>query len=119
MLALILAAALGQVAPSTNAPPDPPTEATGHPKVAPRPKDGPLRYYPEQAWRDRVEGSAIIHCTVTLDGKLKDCKILSETPAGAGFGEAALKMSSLFVMKPARQDVESWINIPIRFKLPN
>jgi TonB family protein len=89
----------------------------------PQPTTGPLRYYPEAAWRDGIEGSAVIHCNLTAEksAKLTDCKVLNEQPAGAGFGEAAMRMSSLFVMRPRMRDgspVEGEVSIPIRFKLP-
>jgi TonB family protein len=45
-------------------------------------------------------GSAAISCTITAEGALSDCKVTDEDPPGAGFGEAALRMSTLFRMRP-------------------
>ena len=40
-----------------------------------------------------AEGEALVRvqCVAQADGHLTDCKILSEQPAGQGFGEAALR----------------------------
>lgn len=35
-----------------------------------------------------TDGSAELSCTVTADGSLQRCRVLSETPRGAGFGTA-------------------------------
>lgn len=35
-------------------------------------------------------GQVTLNCGVTPNGPLTDCRIVNETPAGAGFGEAAL-----------------------------
>ena len=43
---------------------------------------------PEQA-SERF-ASVRVECTLELGGGLSDCRILSETPPGMGFGEAAL-----------------------------
>jgi TonB family protein len=82
-----------------------------------------LRYYPARAERMGIEGVASISCFVTIEGALRNCVVKSEEPAGAGFGEAALNMATLFKMRPATRDgkpVESVmpITIPIRFTLP-
>lgn len=39
-----------------------------------------------------TSGKAILGCVAAKDGKLIDCKILKEDPAGQGFGEAALSV---------------------------
>ena len=36
------------------------------------------------------QGGVMIECVVDGAGRLMDCKVLSEEPAGPGFGEAAL-----------------------------
>ena len=35
-------------------------------------------------------GQVTVNCGVTPNGPLTECRIVNETPAGAGFGEAAL-----------------------------
>jgi protein TonB len=68
-------------------------------------------------------GSAKIYCVVTASGTLSECTVASESPADFGFGDAALKMSKLFKMKPQTQDGQpvggAHINIPIRFQVPS
>lgn len=102
--------------------------ADGAPPVSPdwagkpKPANPVLQYYPAQARRMNVEGKAVLGCTVTAAGELTDCVVNSEDPEGMGFGDAALKLSKLFKMHPARTSdgslTQSHINIPIRFQLP-
>lgn len=81
-----------------------------------------MRYYPARAERMSVEGAATITCDVTALGLLSGCVVVSETPPDFGFGDAALKMSSLFKMRPATRDgvavAGGKVTVPIRFKLP-
>ena len=69
-----------------------------------------------------IEGRAVIHCSVDARGQLNACSVVSEEPETAGFGEAAMKLSKLFKMKPQTKDGApvdgGQINIPIAFKLP-
>ncbi|HZZ67816.1 MAG TPA: energy transducer TonB [Phenylobacterium sp.] len=83
--------------------------------------DPMLRYYPEQAQRNHIEGVATVGCTVTPEGKLTDCVVLSEDPPNWGFGEAALKLTPLFKMRRATKGgagAPEQIHLPIRFELP-
>lgn len=54
--------------------------------------------YPQQALRDGLEGQVRLACTLTEDRAL-DCAVQSETPAGAGFGDAALQLSRLYIVR--------------------
>jgi TonB family protein len=80
------------------------------------------RYYPERAARMGQGGKATISCVVDEKGLLVDCALVSETPPGEGFGEAALRMSRLFRMKPKTVDGQpvtgAQVRIPIAFKTP-
>jgi TonB family protein len=81
-----------------------------------------VEFYPPEAVKAGVDGAATIGCGVSLEGRLTDCKVLDEAPAQAGFGEAALKLSERFQMKPMSRDGQpvagGKIRIPIRFMLP-
>lgn len=78
--------------------------------------------YPPAAAKAKVEGRATLGCDVAADGALAGCKVLSEAPAGAGFGEAAMKMSARFRMKPMSRDghpvAGGVVRIPFKFLLP-
>jgi periplasmic protein TonB len=50
------------------------------------------RYYPERAAKAHVSGVARLDCQVASTGDLSGCKVVSESPTGFGFGQAALKM---------------------------
>lgn len=56
--------------------------------------------YPAEASATNLAGSAAVECTVAPDGGLKDCVVTSETPAGAGFGAAAVAIAGKFQMPP-------------------
>ena len=50
--------------------------------------------YPAQAkWKS---GRAVLACRLSQTGRATDCAVAEETPAGMGFGEAALKLAPLF-----------------------
>jgi protein TonB len=105
------------------APPPPHVSIITRPDWTQRPNaDDLARYYPERAQRTETAGRATISCTVTAKGTLSNCSVVSEDPADMGFGDAAMKMSKLFKMRPKTQDgapVEGGqVQIPIRFQLP-
>ena len=92
------------------APPAPPS----HVAVVTNPdwvhKPGPdefAQYYPPRAMDLGKEGVATISCTVTAKGTLAGCSVSGEDPSGFGFGEAALKISRFFRMKPKQIDGQS------------
>jgi protein TonB len=79
------------------------------------------RYYPDRAREDGVSGRASMRCTVTARGTLTGCRVLSESPAGAGFGAATLRTASRYRMRPQQengQPVEGGsVTIPVVWQL--
>ena len=68
------------------------------------------RYYPSGAVDRGLSGVATLQCMVTAAGSLRGCQVTGETPAGAGFGKAALQLSAFFHMSPRapRKTVRRW-----------
>lgn len=46
-----------------------------------------------EAKRARVDGMVTLRCTIRLDSRLENCRVLSETPSGFGFGAAAVRIA--------------------------
>jgi TonB family protein len=80
------------------------------------------KFYPEGAQRQGLEGLGFVSCTVTARGLLESCTVTREEPPGAGFGEAALRLATLFKMRPHREHGKAvpggTVVLPIRFRLP-
>jgi TonB family protein len=77
--------------------------------------------YPERAQREERSGHAVISCKTNVGGYLTDCRVESESPAGYGFGAAALSMADEFKIAPGmREGVlhEGHVRIPIAFRMP-
>jgi TonB family protein len=76
--------------------------------------------YPAHAQRHDIEGRAVIVCQVAHDGRLADCRVVSETPMGEDFGVAAIALSQKFRMLPPPDgDAKpAEVTIPILFKMP-
>jgi TonB family protein len=82
--------------------------------------DDMAKVYPPRAQRMNQAGAASIRCTIDTAGSLQDCVVVRESPAGFGFGAAALSLAAYFKMKPAQRDgrpIKSVLTIPIRFAL--
>jgi len=79
-----------------------------------------LEVFPTEAYKRGVSGRALINCISTVQGALTDCVTLDETPAGMGFGGAAIALTPQFLMKPGQRGGKpalSSISIPVVFKL--
>jgi protein TonB len=77
--------------------------------------------YPSQAQEDNVEGEASIDCAVSGDGRLYDCAVVSEHPAGKGFGRATLSLTSRFRMRSTTESGHAVaghrVRVPVRWRL--
>src|ERR1022692_4290605 len=74
-------------------PPTIPAKPTPAPMATQSP-DAMLAFYPAAARAAGLEGAAVIHCVRNEHLALKGCALVSETPAGHGFGAAALAMAA-------------------------
>lgn len=83
---------------------------------------GNLRY-PYLAWRDSVEGVAVVSFTVEKDGSVTDAKVVRDP--GAGTGAEALRLVNLMAAQEKRWTpgeqagklVQVRFNLPVKFKL--
>lgn len=74
------------------------------------------RYYPDIARRkDVVGGQASLNCQVTPKGTLNECAVVTENPAGLGFGDAGLKLTRLMKVDPAKG---STVEFTVNFRRP-
>ena len=81
-----------------------------------------LSVWPRDAFKKGYGGKAIIACQVSVQGGLRECAVESESPAGAGFGGAAIALTPQFLMKPATRDgvpVVGPVRIPVIFPTPD
>jgi TonB family protein len=99
------------IPPSPRGIPAPPAHAPATPRTGPaiisnpdweRMPDGDqlADLYPDLAREFGVFGKARIQCRVLADGRLSDCFVLSEAPAGFDFGDATLRAARYFKMRP-------------------
>lgn len=54
--------------------------------------------------RSRRAGRGEARCTVRADMRLEACRIISESPSGAGFGQAALSAAAYYRFRPYMRD---------------
>jgi TonB family protein len=81
-----------------------------------------VAYYPMAAKAAGVQGAATIRCTITPQGARTDCSLLSEMPAGEGFGSAALAIAAVTANIPGiyvgrQAQADHTITLNIDFKL--
>lgn len=78
--------------------------------------------YPPLALQLGIEGRSTLSCSVTTEGRLRNCVSIGTTPSGLGFDSGALKLAESFRMTPKMENGRprpgGTVNIPIRFVLP-
>jgi protein TonB len=75
------------------------------------------RYYPRRAIDRNQEGRVTLDCIVDVDGRL-NCTVTSEEPDGWGFGDAAMRISRQFQMRPMLQNGQPTAGGRYRLVLP-
>jgi protein TonB len=83
--------------------------------TAPEPPATPVRDVEAVGARTVREGVVTLECTVLQDGRVSRCVVLSETPPGQGFGEAALRKARQARLSP--QNAGGKIRFTTRFQL--
>lgn len=63
-----------------------------------------------------TEGTVEMECRVAASGRLTDCIVLSESPRGKGFGQAALEAASRARLR-ARSGSDAKVRFTTRFRL--
>ena len=63
-----------------------------------------VRAYPRAALAARRSGRVLLRCRIGADSRLEGCRVVEETPAGEGFGAAALRASTYFRFRPPTVD---------------
>ncbi|MDO1559217.1 TonB family protein [Brevundimonas sp. 2R-24] len=77
--------------------------------------------FPAEALRRNIRsGSVTLRCRVIHDGSAQHCEVIEESPAGMGFGEAALRAAAQFRFRSERGGPGSGavVTIPLRFEAP-
>jgi TonB family protein len=77
--------------------------------------------YPMRALRERVEGRGVVTCTVNARGAMENCAVSEDTPAGYGFGAAALSLTGSFRLHMQGGPISpgGQVRIPLGFRLPS
>lgn len=77
--------------------------------------------YPVGAKASGTPGRATVECSVSAQGAMNGCTVLSESPAGAGFGRATLSVAGKFRMAATDEDGRSVgggsVRIPMMWRL--
>jgi TonB family protein len=69
--------------------------------------------------RDPGQGRASVDCRVLADGRVKDCRLVSEDPVGANVGSFALQLARNTRVAPDDRRIQSGrIVLTFRMKLP-
>jgi TonB family protein len=78
------------------------------------------RLGPPDAVQARTSGRVTLDCSLDAAGRLRDCSVMAESPAGAGFGASALRLASLYRLARTREvNLDgSRLTFVMRFRYP-
>ena len=118
MAVSILAQLLASALLSTSAEAQDAGGSAAAPMAPPASTCGSPIYDAKHGCRVMEAGSAKLQCQVMADGSLLSCTVVSEDPAGKGFGEAAMHMAMTQKVKadPNRPAAGIKATIPFNFK---
>lgn len=69
------------------------------------------------AMTEPIRAWTTMECVVVEDGRLDQCRIVSERPEGYGFGEKALEMAREFQMRTTTESGESTVGSRVRIPM--
>lgn len=79
------------------------------------------RFYPKDARLAKIEGTVLMSCFVLRLDRVKDCKLIGESPEGHGFGRAAMRARSDFRIQvhnqAGRRIYNEWVIVRSHFRL--
>ncbi len=79
--------------------------------------------FPDLAAGLHITGRATVSCHVDTIGRARNCEVISSSPEGLGFEQAALKLTEVFRFSPKKIDGRpvpgGTVRVPIRFTIPN
>ncbi|MBJ7486111.1 energy transducer TonB [Brevundimonas sp.] len=90
--------------PPPPAPPAPPRPSVITNVAWSRPPRPTADDFPARAMDRGVSGSATVSCTAQANGRPANCRVVSETPAGMGFGQAAVRIVQRGQLSPRTVD---------------
>jgi protein TonB len=74
-------------------------------------------YYPRTARSVTGRMEVILSCLVTPKTRVQACRLIDETPRGYGIGEAVLRMSKVFRVKPPMVDGEPRYDVRVGIRM--
>jgi TonB family protein len=74
--------------------------------------DDPEQHYPEVARKEALDGIVIVDLLLNAQGQVQEAEVIAESPAGKGFGLAALDTAkTLEFVNPLKKPVLMSINV--------
>lgn len=76
-----------------------------------RPGDAERRAADVKFWKGPIFARAVARCAVADDGALTDCRVIRETPTGAGIGDALMLLAPSYRRRPPQGDDARQVDI--------